>query len=418
MTFFKYDKQEVAARCLQRLSTYTNINQLAPGAKARFFVDNFTEEFGDLHTLFDTNLLQAFIQYADGKFLDFFGDMFARPRYEASHAESYTSDQNFMFYVATGTFGDINGGADFVISAGQVISTELFEGTAITPGIATQPSIEYIVTESIQCPANRSFAYGNIRARIEGAGAVVPRNVLTRHTFAGYSQAAKGLLKCINRHAISNGLDRETDEGYRYRLLNAFESSYMAVRIAIRIAALAVPGVSDVLEVNYEQGPGSYALYVESTTPTTSPAILREVSAAVDEVGSYGIRPYVVAPKPLGVELVVAVNWSPRATERNKSDGYIAMRDAVEDELNSLRIGEELDLVSIIQTMLKAAPQALSIGRNIINRLEEVFLYRVAPDGISVLRSGFIGDTVTPLYNEQIILETGSRYRGIQFLTS
>jgi uncharacterized phage protein gp47/JayE len=415
MPFFPREERDIVSEALQRMNQQTNITQLSPGAKARFFLATTGREQSKMYQQFDENLLQPYIRYSSGKFLDYFGDMLNLPRYEATHAEA--QNDNFMFYVQSGKFGDINGGPGFTIPAGAQVSTLPFEGEIVSPGLETQPVITYTTTEDCLCDANASYAYVPIRATVEGDESSVPRNVLNKHNFSTYRLVANGLLLCTNRFAIDNGVNRETDDSYRYRLANLFKARAQAIEMSIRLAALSVPGVSDVVTVNAEQGPGTYALYIKGITPTVSPSLVTAVSWAVNGVTAYGIRPFVSAPVPLGVELVAAVNWSPRATAEEISVGYASMRNAAESFINDLDIGENLDLNELMDIMLGVAPKANRIGKATPNAFEEVYIYKQTPSGSGTIRNLSIGTVIEPLYNQRVILETGNRYRGVQFIT-
>ncbi len=415
MPFFPREERDIISDSLQQMSDQTNITQLTPGGKARFFLATVAKEQSKQMATFDQNLLQPYIRYSSGKFLDFFGDMLNLPRVQASHAESGAN--NFMFYVQSGKFSDINAGSPFTIPSGTSVYTKPFEGEIVTPGLETQPTIMYSTIESVVCNPDQSYAYVEIRANVEGDESSVPRNVINKHNFGSYRFATNNLLSCTNKFAIDNGDNRESDEAYRYRLLNIFKARAQAVEAAIRIAALGVPGVSDVVLVNAEQGPGSFALYIKGITPTVSPSLIYSVSSAIQQVVAYGIRPFVSAPVSIGVELIAAVNWSPRATKEEIASGYTSMRNAVERTINDLDIGESLDLALLIDVMLASAPKANRIGRITPNTFEETYIYRQSPTNDGIVRNLAIGSIIEPLYNQRIILETSTRYRGIQFIT-
>jgi uncharacterized phage protein gp47/JayE len=415
MAFFERTQRDIVSNALERLTRTTNITQLAPGSKTRFLLDAVAEEQANQHNIFDTNLMQAFIKYADSKFLDFFGDMMNLPRREPSHAEA--ADENFMFYVSTGTFGDINGTGDIIIPAGTTVQTVPYEGTVITPGIENQAVINYVTTEQVTAQASQQFVYAPVRAVLEGKNSDVPRNVLNKHDFSTYVLAANEVLKCTNRYAISNGEDRETDDSYRFRLAEVFEAKNLAIYAAIRLAALSVPGVADIKPVLAEQGPGTYSLYIRSLTPTTSPRLLSEVAAACQSVTSFGVRPFILAPSPIGLEFVAAVSWNPKATSAQIAEGYRDMRNALENYLNNTNIGETVFFSDLIDILLQSTPYAFSIGASNANKFEEVYAYRNNPLNDSIVRNIVIGDRLEPIYNERVILETSGRNRGIQFMT-
>lgn len=414
MPFFPREEKDIIADSLNRLAISTNINQMTPGGKARFFISTVAREQEKLNQQFNDNLLVPYIRYAPGKYLDFFGDMLNLPRYEPEHA--YTEGNNFMFYVNSGKFGDINGGVGFTIPAGTVVSTKQFDGEIITPGLEEQPTVSFAITNAIYCDPNSTFVYGQILASIEGDESSVPRNSLIEHSFTGYSQSARKLLLCTNRFAIDNGSNRESDESYRYRLMNVFKARNQATEAAVRLAALSVPGVSDVYIVNAEQGPGTFSLYIEGITPTVSSLLVSKVAAAVNKVQACGVRPFVSAPINLGVEFVAAIHWSSRATSEDKYNGYISMRAAAEKYLNTLKRGQELVFADLLDVMLRAAPRVETIGQSLDKTFESIYVYRTLGSGEQPTKSIYIGDTLECLYNQKIVLETSNKYQGIQFI--
>lgn len=420
MPFFPKSKDEMIADGLEAIRNNTNITQLSPGSKTRFLLDAMTEEQASQHELFDSNMAQAFIRWADARYLDYFGDMLNIPRLEARRGSVQLEDQNFIFYVDGGTFGDINSGNSITIPAGTIISTPDAQIERRTfdaeQNEESTEIVQYELVSTVSCPSDRSFAYGTLRAKIEGSVSDVPRNVLKKHTFTGYALSGSNRLKCTNKYAIANGRNRETDGSYRYRLMNAFKARERANKLAIRLAALSVAGVSDVIDVNCEQGPGTFSLYVEATTPTTSPRILSNVEDVVETVCAYGVRPFVLAPLSLGLELVVAVNWKSETTEEEKAIGYAAIRDAVEAFISNQTIGESLTLQDLATVAASSDVNIQGIGLQKSGEFEEVYVYRGSLDGDNVRKVLFTGPVVEPLYNEKIILETNTNDRGVIFI--
>lgn len=420
MPFFPITREEMVGKGLQRLRDHSNITQMSPGSKTRLLLDFTVDEQYSQHRLFDENMAQAYIRWADGRFLDFFGDMLNIPRLQPETAEVEIEEQNYTLYVDGGTFGDINNDIDFVVSAGTTVSTPDFPTERPTYAQVDyrprQNKIEYDLVEDVLCRANQSFAFGRIRARVEGRASDVPRNVLIEHNFSGYLLAAQDRLKCTNKYAVSNGRDRETNEAYRYRLMNAFKARERANRIAIRLASLSIPGIQDVFEYNAEQGPGTFSLYVQSLTPTTSPKMLELVREVVDRVCAFGVRPFVLAPVPMGLEFVIAVSWKSTSTEADKARGYADIRHIMENSLDATRIGTPVDLEDLASLAAVANKNIQGIGVEQAGRFEEVYVNRQNPADNSVRRVLYTGDEVTPLYNERVILETNTKYRGIRFL--
>lgn len=420
MPFFKKSYDDMVVQGLQRLKNYSNITQLAPGAKARMILDSVYGEQLSQHNLFDANLSQAYLRWAEGRFLDFYGDMVDIPRLEATSATAEIEHNNFTWY-ASGTFGDINNQLDFVIPSGLItISTVEFPlpgySNPSMVGTIGQQVVEYDLIENVTCRASDSFVYGSIRARVEGSVSDVPSNVLRKHNFTSYGLSARNLLFCTNKYAISNGRDRESDESYKYRLMNANKAREQGNRIACRLAALSVPGVADVTEFVGEQGPGTFSMYVQGYTPVISPNLTARAEDAVKTVCSLGVRPFLLAPNPVGLEFVLAVNWKSTATSSNQGAGYAAIRNTIEKALNITTTGGSVNLVDLANFVATSSSYIQSIGLARPGFFEEVYIYKSSADGLGVKKSLFAGDLVEPLYNERIMLETTTRYRGVKFL--
>lgn len=415
MVFFPRSEEEIVKDSLEKLRNNTRVTQLAPGGKVRFILETFGAEQADQNLLFDSNLLQPFIKYCDGRFLDYFGDMLNMPRYEATHGT--TVGDNFFFYVDSGSFGDINGGSGFLIPSGTIINNPILEEQAITPGIEQQPQVTFTTTASVSCPSDGAFVYVSLRATAEGSESSVPRNVLTEHNFTGYSKSSQSLLKCTNRYSIDNGVARESDVSYRYRLQNAFNSKSFATYAAIRLAALSIPGVSDVSIVNCEQGPGTFTLYIDGIAPTVSPDLVTRVSEAVNAVTAEGIRGFITGHRVLGSEFILAVHWRSDATAAQKAIDFRNMRSYVEETLNDTRMGQELELRNLLDGIRSVTNNVHSFGRAKPNEFEQVYIYKTSPDGVGSVRNIHVGKKIIPLYNEKVLLETGNRYRGIQFIS-
>ena len=415
MAFFERTEEEIISKSLELLTRNTKISQLTPGGKTRALLDVFSREQGIQHAIFDENLLQVFIKFAEDRFLDLFGDIANLPRIESSFA--YTGSDNFIFYVTTGTFGDINNGSSISIPSGTIVSTVAVGNTIITPGLQEQQIIQYKTTAAIVCGSTESVAYVPIKAMIEGSSSRVTKNVLNQHSFTGYSSSSLNLLKCTNQYSIENGEDRESAQAYRFRLLNINKARQGALPISIRLAALSTRGVSDIKEVICEQGCGSYSIYVRSTTQTPSPSLLENVSNACYLVTSYGIRIFVFAPIPIGTELSCVVNWKDTATENDILVGYQNIRNRIENRFKNTQIGEMVQLSELRDIVISSSSFINSIGLNTSNKFEEVYIYRRDPSSNGVIRSILSGEEIIPLYNEQVILETSTRSRGIIFTT-
>src|SRR5437879_4096115 len=90
----------------------SGIQQLAPGGKARALCDAFADSVAGSENRQFLNLGETLLPFALGKNLDLIGEIHGVPRILKQTASTDVGDQNFRFYVRTGTFGSINQGKD------------------------------------------------------------------------------------------------------------------------------------------------------------------------------------------------------------------------------------------------------------------------------------------------------------------
>ena len=109
-------------------------------------------------------------------------------------------------------------------------------------------------------------------------------------TSDGEALDAIGVLLCCTR------LKDETDDNYRYRITQQCLTLATSNETAVRLTALTVEGVEDVILKPYSMGAGSFTVIILSDTNITSKTILDKVRNELALVHGYGIRYNVVSP--------------------------------------------------------------------------------------------------------------------------
>jgi len=166
----------------------SGIRQLAPGAKARAFADIIADKLGQLGAESFNNLNQVLLPFASGNSLDRIGGVYGINRIQQQNAYSDQSDSNFSFYVRTGTFGDINNGADIFIPS----NTQIFTGDPGGP--------VYLSTNAITLLAGNSQQYFSATSLLPGSDGNAADGVFNRHSFSNYAQSAFGALLVTNTY--------------------------------------------------------------------------------------------------------------------------------------------------------------------------------------------------------------------------
>ena len=109
-------------------------------------------------------------------------------------------------------------------------------------------------------------------------------------TSDGEALDAIGVLLCCTR------LKDETDDNYRYRITQQCLVLATSNETAIRLTALTVDGVEDVILKPYSMGAGSFTVIVLSNEDVTNKGILDTVYQKLLKVHGYGRRYNVVSP--------------------------------------------------------------------------------------------------------------------------
>jgi hypothetical protein len=92
--------------------------------KARAFGDIVANELAELEQRQFGNIAQSLLPFATDTSLDLLGEIFGVARLTQQTAGVDIGDQNFEWYVRSGTFGDINSGRDIVIPSDVRLYTE------------------------------------------------------------------------------------------------------------------------------------------------------------------------------------------------------------------------------------------------------------------------------------------------------
>ena len=350
-----------------KLLTRTDISTIKPGTIARELIDSFVIETMNSYSILNSQITQSLISEATGPFLDELGLLVGVSRESAK-----TPYGEVTFYIdarLNKTVSDIvilleNEGV--VLVDGVII---ISQGTIVSNG----EDIEYRTTEDVI---------------LSDAGTTVP--VVAMATGSGYHVGTgelndydlihnpelmpiKDFVLVKNNSPISNGADVDDDETYRFRITNSFEGHAKANEMAIRLAALSVPGISDVFIRNYEYGIGTYGIYVITETPVASDGVLSAAQEVINMVTASGIRGVVTTPDYEAVHMEIQVAFVPTATAGQQDDVIRQAEDEVIDYINNLGVGEDLIIDEVRTVIMNTSDlirslEVLQFGRGKYNR--------------------------------------------------
>jgi uncharacterized phage protein gp47/JayE len=365
----------------------TGITQTNPGGKARAFSDIVGDQMGLSEARKYAAIGQTLLPYATGDNLDFIGAIWGFPRLSAQTASSSVADSNFTFYVLSGTFGQINGGQPITVPA----------GTAITTGGQGGPV--YTLDIAVTLPANSSSVPFSATSTQDGTVGNVPAGTFTACSFQGYTDFRYGSLLVTNNYGITEGMDAETDDNYRYRLNLFLQSKGGASQSDIELALLTVPGVQTVAFVPQA---GTFLVYIYGVAQVASPSLLQACQTQLNNVAAYPLVGTAVAPDLVGISLATTLSFVTGATPAQQQNAISAAITAASNYINNLALGATVVINEIASIILNADPNILDIGQP-NQPLSSIYIWRDRADGTRYSR--YLVADYTPQTGERIIVE-------------
>jgi uncharacterized phage protein gp47/JayE len=373
----------------------TNLTRTSRGSKTRAVAQAVSKKMGRMWGQFDINIVQAYLEGAEGRYLDFIGDMMGLERLGDRPASVTRADQIVKIYVDLGTFGDINGGSPINIPSGTIISS-LSGGTGI----------RYVMPYTVILPSDSSEFYVAVEAIRPGSSSNVGVGTLIHHDFTDYSDSVNSSLLVTNESEIAFGRDLEVDTNYKFRIANQIVASENANQTAVRLAALVVPGVADLAIIPFNRGIGTYDLLLKATTPRVPSGLITAVEESVTKVTSMGIVPLVRAPTETGMSMVGTLTLRRAVSAGEQTSIIQAVTDNVTNYINNLDIAEEFIVNEVVERVLSTSDIIKNLG--VANKpLDSVYIYRSSKLEDNKVRETLIGD-FTPEADEKLLVEDSS----------
>lgn len=156
------------------------------------------------------------------------------------------------------------------------------------------------------------------------------------------------LLQCFR-------LDNESDDNYRYRITQQCLVLATSNETAVRLTALTVEGVKDVVLKPYSMGAGSFTVIILTDEDATETEILEEVRQRLLNVHGYGIRYNVISPTLTYVSIKQRIFLNEKLSTAEKQEIKYEVQLALIDYLSNLKVGEDIVLDKITQIIMNVS---------------------------------------------------------------
>lgn len=388
---FEKSFDKLQGEAMNELISSTPVTRVTPGSKARALLQTVNRKLNKAYQEFDINLLQSFLPYAQGRFLEYIGDMLGVPRLGASRASASAESRTVKFSVATGTFGDINAGSDILVPAGTIISSQS-GNTGVTYRLPVSVvlnrllSEQFVPVESVRDGDSQNVGVGTLRF----------------HNVTNIS-SSPALLLVSNVGPISNGITLENDTNYRFRIANQALSAERANETSIRLALLTIPGVSNIVSTKFARGIGTFDVTIQSVIPNTPASVIEACQEAVSRVQAEGIDVKVQAPRLVGLSFDISVTWRDDATSSDRVLIKSRILEALSSYVNNLAIGDEFIINEAIERVMAVDNKIKNIG-TAQEAFDSIFIYRTSQLRDTKIKEELIDDYTAEL-DERIIIE-------------
>ena len=318
---------EVLTKITTDIINNTSLKNISPGSIIRTMVSEFGAVANDMNFNISTTFLNSVVSTAVGPNLDLIGKLLNVSRTNSSYAigtvRIYIDPYSGKTLANLKSILNITG--DITLPRGTEVSDSsgLYKYNLIDNVILSDDPIYVDVI---------SQASGSVAN--SGSGAI--------SMFSNYDPS---LLNIINYILVSNDLpidsaaDNESDDDYRYRIVNSYTANAMANETAVRLAALKVPGVANVLMVPYEYGIGTGSVYVISESPIVSAGILNAVQVACTSVSSFSERVVVSAPSYQALYFNIQLEFKPSTAAADKDSAVQTVSTNVMSYVNNIPLG-------------------------------------------------------------------------------
>ncbi len=397
MPLFSETQETIFGDIMSEVLESTNVTRSSAGAKMRALVEVCSRKLGRMWNQFDINMGQAFLEGAEGRWLSYIGDMMGIEKLGEEPATVSALDRNLKYYVDVGTFGDINGGSSIHIPSGTLIGTAE-AGTGI----------QYRTVIGTILPLGNNEGYISVQSVRSGSDVNVGVRQLKYHNFSDYMGYVDGSLKVTNETEVVRGKDPESDLNYKFRISQQITAIEKANEVAIRLAALEVPGVADLTMIPYHRGIGTYDLLIKATLPTVSTGLITSVQQAIGKVTSNGLIATARGPVEVGISMVGTIFFKRMIAAEEESSVLGAVQSNIIDYLNNLDIAEDFIVNEAVERVMGTSEVIKTIGLP-SKPFDNIFMYHPSRLEDNKVRSEVVAD-LEPKVDERLIVE--NRYAG------
>lgn len=381
MPFFPQDTNIMVDQAIQRFIQTTNIDNFGPGSKIRSLLEVLYNDIGRLQTDFYANQTIGFVSGATGSYLDFMASLFGISRVRANRVTIGSNTNNFKIFTTAANFGAINSNRSIYIPAGTVISSSTSDAS-------------YSLTDNINLSAGSSSVYVNATSNSNGTVANLGQGALDTIDFTNYTDSANGSLLVSNTFPVDVGTNEETDPEFRFRIIETLKSYQKGNELALRVKALTIPGIVDMVYEDKAYGIGTARVILQTSTAIVDDNVLDYAESILQQEVPIGTLLSVEKPDTVQIALKVTINFRVGVTTTQRTTTISNVTTRINEYINSIPINQPLLINRLASEILAVdSMNILSIG--IPNKFFD-YIYTYRTTKIGLVRTEVFDDIYIP----------------------
>ncbi|MBU5262133.1 baseplate J/gp47 family protein [Bacillus atrophaeus] len=145
-----------------------------------------------------------------------------------------------------------------------------------------------------------------------------------------------------------------SDDLYRYELTQVVPAMATANEAALRLALLTIPGVKDVVGKEYTHGSGSFSFTLIPQPGFDTQNLVSKMDEAIKEVKAYGVRPNIVLPVDVPMDITIQLIFHETASDQQKINIKYSTEAKLKDYLSGFEIGQHFIYNDLAQEIMNA----------------------------------------------------------------
>lgn len=143
-----------------------------------------------------------------------------------------------------------------------------------------------------------------------------------------------------------------SNDSYRYEISQIVPSMATGNYSALRLALLTIVGIQDIIPKEYSHGTGSFSFVVLVQYGYDEEDIIHKANLAIDETKSFGVRPNIITPVKVPVDLTMKLAFHETTTNTQKEHIRFNVESHIKEHIGTHELGQGLIYNDLVQEIM------------------------------------------------------------------